>query len=40
MPLKQPVTSTAARVVRVRWRRAVSAAVCIYGSNGNFNLSG
>ena len=42
MPLKQPVTSTAAggRVVRIRWRRAVSAAVCIYGSNGNFNLSG
>jgi hypothetical protein len=43
MPLKQPVTSTAAggRVVRdVRWCRAVSVAVCIYGSNGNFNLSG
>ena len=43
MPLKQPITSTAAggRVVRdVRWRRAVSAVVCIYGFNGNFDLSG
>jgi hypothetical protein len=43
MPLKQPVTFTAAKdrvVGNVRRRHEVSAAVSIYGCDGHCNLLG